>query len=431
MPDINAFTGWRYDAARVKDPARVFAPPYDVISKKEQAALHTRSPYNVVRLELGLEKKGDDARENKYVRAGRTLREWENAGVLRREGIPAFYIYVQDYREGRRARRRIGFFAAMRVDEKAVLKHENTLDAPKKDRFALLSQVRTNLSPVFGLFEDPSGRVQAALKDAASGRPVYDVTADGVRHRFYVDTDRERIAKIRAALAKRPMYIADGHHRFEVSCQYKRAMEERGAPPAAWDRVLTYFTDCRHNPFTIWPTHRLVKKPASMRSVFAALEALGTLRPVRGLGPVLKTLARPRHQSVGGQARRASDRDRYTFGVYTKADGFGLFGLSRRIGAKAGPTAVDRMDVAVLHSAVIAPAFHIEKIAKSEAIDFTRDAREAVRRVRSGEFDAAFFLRPTSLDEMLAASRKGLKMPQKSTYFYPKLLSGLVFHGLE
>ncbi|MCG3175549.1 MAG: hypothetical protein MOGMAGMI_00482 [Candidatus Omnitrophica bacterium] len=414
MPHIRPFKAWRYDARIAGRLDRVYAPPYDVISAREQAALKSRSPYNFVRVEL------PDGRDGaqKYAAAADILKDWRRRGVLRLEEAPSLYVYVQDYREGSRKATRVGFLAAMRLDEGAVLKHENTLAKPKKDRMALLKKVRANLSPIFGLFEDPSGAVQRQLLKTLKGVPQVDVTVDGVRHRLYVESRPQVISAVCRGLSSRPMFIADGHHRFEVASMYRRAMgSRRRDPKAGWNYAMVYFTDCRHNPFTIWPTHRLVRTPKGWTA--DKLAGLGRLSPQKDLRSTLARLS----------ATRAEAGAVYDFGLYTRKDGFRFFELDGRLAPRRSEGPVELLDVAVLHRRLIEPVFGIRAIEKSEDIDFTRSAEEAVERVRSGEFGLAVFLRPTSLDEMLTVSKKGLKMPQKSTYFYPKLLSGLVVHG--
>ena len=229
MPEIKGFRGWRYDRAKIGNLSAVVAPPYDVISKKEQEALYRKSPYNVVRLILGREESQDSPASNRYTRARAFLNEWKREGVLAQDSLASVYVYAQDYREEGRAKRRIGFLAVMRLDERAVLRHENTLAAPKKDRLALLKEVRTNLSPIFGLFEDKKTALQKLLQSAMKSTPCLDVSIDGVRHRLFPETRAEALEMIRRELRSKPMFIADGHHRFEVACQFKRWMESREA----------------------------------------------------------------------------------------------------------------------------------------------------------------------------------------------------------
>jgi len=433
MPEIKPFKAWRYHTPKVKNLSLVVAPPYDVISKEEQARLYDSSPYNVIRMELGKDMPGDTPSENRYTRAKGFLDGLKSEGALAQDPTASIYVYLQDYEEEGKKKARIGFFATMKLDEKAVLKHENTLTGPKEDRLHLLKAVRTNLSPIFGLFED-NGSVQTLLKPATRKSPVLDVQVAGVRHRLYLEQRPEVLKKVAAKMKSKPMFIADGHHRFEVACQFKKWMESGGdasttkpgglVPNAErsgedWNYAMVYFSDCRHNPFKIFPTHRLIRFKQDLPSTLAKI---GSVKTGRNLGDVLETLEDCRED--------AKDKS-YQFAFYSSKHGFQLVTLDKKAAAKVAKDPVSKLDVAVLHEKILAPHFGITAVEKSEAIDFTRDAKEAQRKVQSGEFDAAVFLRPTSLSEMLLVSKKGLKMPQKSTYFYPKLLTGLVFYGFN
>ena len=424
MPEVKGFRGWRYDRANVGHLSAVVAPPYDVISKKEQEALYRKNPYNVIRLILGREGSQDSPASNRYTRARGFLNAWKRTGVLRQDSSESIYIYVQDYREEGRAKQRIGFIAAMKLDQGTVLRHENTLAAPKKDRLALLKEVRTNLSPIFGLFEDKKTTLQKLLKKTMSSIPSVNVSLDAVRHRLFAETRAEVLEKIRRELFSKPMFIADGHHRFEVACQFRQWMNKQypHRPEADWNYVMAYFSDCLHNPFKIFPAHRLIAVPKRLKEPLRRLELRGELKKARNLLSVLSLLTKSRQDS--------SDKT-YSFGVFTKKDGYFIFKLDRKFSSSKGKTAADKLDVAVLHREVIEPCFGIRAIEKSKAIDFTRSALEACEAVKKGRFDMAIFVRPTSLAEMIDVSKKRLRMPQKSTYFYPKLLSGLVFHSLN
>ena len=188
-----------------------------------------------------------------------------------------------------------------------------------------------------------------------------------------------------------------------------------------WNYVLAYFSDVLHNPFKIFPTHRLIRVPKG-KNLNGVLEKIGTAQKVKDLKTVLSRLE---------DTREDTPDKGYTFGFYCAKAGFSLFKLNQKTVSSVKKNPVDKLDVAVLHKKILEPCFNIRAVESSEAIDFTRDAQEAVQKVKSGAFDLAVFLRPTSLKEMLLVSKKGLKMPQKSTYFYPKLLTGLVFHGFE
>ena len=188
-----------------------------------------------------------------------------------------------------------------------------------------------------------------------------------------------------------------------------------------WDYVMTYLSDFRHNPFTIYPTHRLLRVRGGVQSIFERLAACGRLEKVSGLGVILKDLSKDRLRSKD---------EGYTFGFYD-GKSFYRFRLAEGFSPPRSSPLMEKLDVCVLHDKIIQPYFRIKTIEKSKEIDFTRDAHEACRMVRSGQFNLAIFLRPTALEEMITISKQGLKMPQKSTYFYPKLLSGLVFHRFD
>ena len=425
MAEIRPFRAWRYNFNKIHDPSAVVAPPYDVISKEEQERLYQASPYNVIRLELGKPTSCDTDTDNVYTRAQAFMREWKESEVLAREDAPALYIYVQDYPEEGKNKTRIGFYAAMKLDEKAVLKHENTLTGPKEDRLKLLKEVRANLSPIFGLFEDKKGIVQSQLKKIIRQDPLMDISAQGVRHRLYKEERPAVVQAVVRAMGPKPMFIADGHHRFEVACQYKKwRRSQAGASSNGraenWEYVMAYFSDCRHNPFKIFPTHRLIRL-AKGKELLKELQKIGTLKKLPDLKAVLAPL---------DQCREDAKDKGYRFGLYSAKEGFWLLTLNAKTASSIKKDPVQKLDVAVLHKKILEPCFDIRAVERCPDIDFTRDAKEAVEKVKSGLFDAAVFLRPTSLNEMLYVSKKGLKMPQKSTYFYPKLLTGLVFHDV-
>jgi uncharacterized protein (DUF1015 family) len=422
MPEIKSFRAWRYNHKKIKNLSKVVAPPYDVISKADQKKLYDANPYNVIRLELGQTFPSDTPQNNRYTRAYDTLKDWKHESVLVQEEYPVIYVHEQQYLEEGQKKKRIGFFAAMKLDEKSVLKHENTLAGPKEDRLHLLKEVRTNLSPIFGLFEDSKGIVQKLLLPATRKKAIVDVVVSGVRHKLFIEDRREVAAQIAEVMKPKPMFIADGHHRFEVATQFKKWMHtQTGGREGAWDYVFTYFSDCLHNPFKIFPTHRLIKVKKG-QNFLKPLDKLGKVEIAKDLKEVLARLAKCRDE----------EKDKsYRFGFYTAKDGFRLLKLDAKVAQSIASNPVAKLDVAVLHDKIIAPGYGIHAIEKSELIDFTRDAEEAVQKVKSGDFDLAIFLRPTSLKEMLYVSKKGLKMPQKSTYFYPKLLTGLLFYGMS
>lgn len=404
MPQILPFHGYRYNPAKINKFDDVLTPPYDVISQKEQEALYHKSPYNFVRVDLSKKVTGQDA----YQAAADEINRWADEGVLKRDAAPTIYVYAQNYKSltGKPATR-VGFISLMKIDLKKVKKHEHTLAGPKVDRTNLMETLRAQLSPIFGMFRDPKGSAHAELKKIEKSKPApaIDVTVSGVRHRFFPVTDAKTIAKIAKAVGPQNMYIADGHHRFEVACEYyKRHAKDASLPQKGV--VLTYLCDAFRNDFTIYPTHRILKGLAgdwrgTIEKVTAKhfkIEKIGSLRAL---------VAAIEKKPKGG----------LTIGLVIGKE-------YRKLTLKAKTR---DLDVTVLQKLLISKLLG-EEVAKSDKIRFTRDPQEADAAVRKEGADAAFILPYMPVSEMMRVSDLGIKLPQKSTYFYPKLLSGLVVY---
>jgi uncharacterized protein (DUF1015 family) len=393
MATVRPLAGLRYDRARVGDVGRVLAPPYDVISAAEQAELYARSPHNVIRLILPREAERGAA-------AARQLGEWVASGVLVADPAPAVYLYAQRFSlpDGS-TRERHGVICRLRLEDFAsgvVRPHERTLAGPKADRLAILRATGANLSPIFGLYARPDEPVRELLGGDALGPPVVDV--DGW-HRLWRVDDPAAIERFQAALAAETVIIADGHHRYETALAYRD--EQRGNPAAAY--VLAYLANTEEEGVVILPTHRLVRGPLRLSPV--ALEA--------ALRESFEVVPRPeRARRSGGEIdcvlpdRRLRLRPRPAAATH-------LQGV---------PRAVAALDVALLHGAVLGPLLGVD----AEGLDFTHDDDEAIEAVARGRAAAAFLLNPPTLHEVRAVCLAGEVMPEKSTYFYPKLASGLV-----
>lgn len=392
MAVVRALRALRYDLDRVGSLSAVIAPPYDVIAPEEQAALYERSPYNVVRLILPRDADRAGA-------AARTLRAWIDAGVLVREPEPAVWLYAQTFHlpDGS-TRTREGVLVNLRLEDLGsgvILPHERTLPGPKADRLAILRATGTSLSPIFGLYARPE-RARDVL--GVTGPPDAEAR-DGSSHRLWRVTDPAAIARFAAMLADERVIIADGHHRYETALAYR---DERRTPEA--DGILAYLANLDEEGVTVLPTHRLV--PGPLRLDGAALAArLGECFTVEPLPD------RPR--AAGEIDCVLPDR---------------ALRLRARPAAAACvaslPPAVRALDVSILHGAILGPVLGVGPA----DLEFTHDDAEAFTAVRSGRAGAAFLLNPPSLAEVRRVCLAGELMPEKSTYFYPKLATGLVFH---
>jgi uncharacterized protein (DUF1015 family) len=416
---LRPLRGVRFDTQHV-DFGSVLAPPYDVISAAQQEDLYTRDLRNIVRIDFGKELDGDVlGSDDRYTRARGHLESWLGLGILVRESEPALYVVDHEFvgEDGRRHVRRgvLGRVPARRWEESEVLPHERTMRGPKEDRLALMRSTSMQTSPVWVLWDHAPGIAEALA--AATGRvPDAAGATPGElgeeRVRMWAVTDPRHLAAIDEALSPAKLYIADGHHRFETAAAYaaeRRAAEPDAPEDADFAMTLVYACAADDPVVEVWPTHRLVR---------------GSPAPLRvGAGWSLD----PADDLAGATRKAAALRDtHHAFGVLA-ADGASVLSTPRREGAS--PAAA--LDVSVLADRILRDALGItpEQITGG-ALAYTREIAEAERAVRSGDASLAFTCNPTSTAEIIAVSDAGEVMPQKSTYFYPKVPTGLVLSPL-
>jgi uncharacterized protein (DUF1015 family) len=438
VPQIRPFRALRYSGDAIADIGDVVAPPYDVIGPEEHARLLARHPNNVVRLDLPSLEPGEEPDE-RYRRAARTLAAWRSDGTLHKDPRSAVYVYEQTYRvpdtEVERTQR--GFFGRLRLEpfgpESGVLRHERTLEAPREDRYRLLRATGVNTSPVVALYDDPSGTTSAVLATLSAGEPVADVRDDdGTRHRLWVveaDGPRaDRVSALVAAAGAGPVTIADGHHRYETALRYRdeRRMSRSCEEDPAFDYLLALLLESSAEPLTILPTHRVV----------LALGADGVARLREGLAELFDirpaSRAELHREFEGSLAEGGAGR----FGLWTR-DGGSILSARRATFAEeaAGvPVSVAALDAWLLGVALErAAGLDAAAVEAGDRIAYTKSASAAMSRVDAGTdgADAAFLLDPTPVGSVEAVARSGEVMPQKSTYFYPKALTGLVINPHE
>jgi uncharacterized protein (DUF1015 family) len=438
VPKIRAFRALRFDASVVGDLGLVVAPPYDVIDAEQRVRLIAGHPANVVQLDLPEETSGD-AEDDRYRRAARTLAAWRSDGMLRKDPHPSVYVYEQAYRvpgtDAERTQR--GFFARLRLEAygpgSGVLPHERTLTGPREDRYKLLRATGVNTSPVVGLYDDATRGVAARLEEVASTTAEVDVTDDdGVRHRLWaVPADGEdaaagTAAALIAAASSGPVSIADGHHRYETALRYRdeRRMTRSCEEDPAFDYLLMLFLDATSEPLTVLPTHRVVSG-----ATHGSDDLVGRASAYFDVEPVGSSDALVARFDAAGLARGGEGR----FGLWTRSGG-ALLSARRAAIASAlppGGEALRSLDVTLL-GAALERLLGIDAAAVADgAVIYTKSAREAIDHVDSGTADAAFLLEPTPVASIEAVARDGDVMPQKSTYFYPKPLTGLVINPHE
>ena len=423
MPEIKPFRALRYNAKRVS-LSDVVAPPYDVISPDQQAALYRRSPHNVVRLILGRE-------EDRYEEARMNLEQWTEEHVLLRDEDPAVYFLEQEFTgpDGTSHRRR-GFIAICRVEEfkaGAVLPHERTLSKPKEDRFRLVQATRTNLSQIFSIYSDPEHRMEPLLARGMTGPSLIDIVHDGVKNRLWRQGDPELIRAVAERMRGETVLIADGHHRYETALAYRDLMRIKSGDrtgTAAFDYTMMFFSSMDDPGLVVFPTHRLVHSLDSA-------DAGNLLERVRESFEVTQAA------SLEDLASMLSSQPEYAFGLIAPG-GFHLLKLKGKellrslISADTSPE-VRELDVTLLHSYLLEEMLGISREAQEKKmnLDYVKTVEEAGNAVAGGSAQFAFLMNPTKLTQIRRVARAGQTMPQKSTFFYPKLLSGLLLYPLE
>jgi uncharacterized protein (DUF1015 family) len=420
MTDVNPFRALRYDNRRV-ELERVLAPVYDVVAAQERAVYYDRDPHNALRLELT--RSVQDEATTDYADVARTLARWRAEEILVLDEDPALYVLRQRFTApGGGELERVGFFGALRLedyDRRIVRPHESTLAGPKADRLKILRASRTNLSSVFMLYEDRELRLAKLLGDALGSPETVSVSdAEGIHHTLARLRDATAIAQVRAFLAERPVVIADGHHRYETALAYRdecRAGAASSDPDAPHERILAYFANAFAPGNLLLPIHRVVLKPPPTTSAAWISRLPGWERRtarVEGSEEIPAAL----------EEHLAPLAHRYAF---VADDGSGTLQIFHR-------PAEEELSVRVIHREVLGGVFDLDETAiRDGAVEFPKSSLQAARDIREGRGAVALYLNPLEPDDVFRVTEAGETLPQKSTFFFPKLPTGLLFRVLE
>jgi uncharacterized protein (DUF1015 family) len=440
MSQIFPFHGMRYDQGIVGSIKDVVAPPYDIIDAKGQQRLHDRHPHNIIRMELGLEQTGDSPAHNRYTRAAATLQSWIKNGILKQDSQPAVYYHTIEYRPpysapGAPSKVLRGFLALVKLealDSGHIYPHENTRAAAKTDRLHLIEACRANFSPIWSLYSDPAGAIIRLLEAETKGKPAqYDFQDDAdCRECLWAVTDATALKHITDLMHSKPLFIADGHHRYETALNYQKLRRQQpgGSPagPQPYDSVLMLLTPLEEPGLTVLPTHRV-----------ATTELPPSDQITQLLGDVFDFKTFPFSPSTQTQVRQ-----QFLTALRTEGQTIPVFGLTRqgdntyrlltlkpayRPSSHASPRA--QLDVSLLQQLIVTRLCPTQQ--EQEAILYTKDDHEALDWVARGAGTGAFLLNATKVSEVQAVAAAGERMPHKSTYFYPKPLTGLVLNVME
>ena len=432
MPEIRPFRGVRYEMTSVGDLSAVVAPPYDVIDSALQTQLYDASPYNIVRLELNREEADDTPTSNRYTRAARHLKEWTRDRILRADSLPSYYLCHQTFEVDGVHHTRKGFLARVRLErfgEGIIYPHEQTLSGPKADRLALFNATRYNLSPVFGLYPDTDGEVIRRAEAGLRDRTPQEVTDHlGVVNRLWEVHDLPTQTALQGLMAGRPVFIADGHHRYETGVKFRDELAASGeltGPDDPAHFCMMMLVGMSDPGLIIQPTHRLVSglSGLTMPELVAALDADFELSPA-GSGPVGTREAWELIDAGGEQD---------TLGFGTRADGEWIRARLRSP-ARLEELAPDHSDewralgVSILHVLVLN---HLLKRRGEPRCQYVHSLAEVDAALEGAQCDLACLVPRAAMGDVEAIASNLEKMPPKSTYFYPKLLSGLVLNPLR
>ncbi|RME68049.1 MAG: DUF1015 domain-containing protein [Nitrospirae bacterium] len=413
MTEVLPFKAIMYNTERV-NATEVVCPPYDVIDEPLRDALYEKSPYNFVRIDFGKPTPQDTEENNVYIRSRDLLNEWLNEGVLIRHPVETYYIYEVQYEYQGRPVTMTGLMGRVRITElcEGVFPHEATHSKPKKDRLELMKHCRANLSPIFSLYNKPERSLQELFKKYRN-TPPYMVAEDlnGFVHRMWVVEAQDAI-EIQDALRDVNIYIADGHHRYEVALEYKKMMQKANPSHTGnepYNFVLMYLVNISDGGLTILPTHRLVRE----MPVKSAVEALEALRPYFEITEI------PRREKILEEILKEA----HLIGMALKDDPKGYILRYKGGDLSHLEEPLRKLDVTVLHELIFKKVYNID------SVQYEMDPEVVLKRLKEG-FGAGFFLRPTSVEEVEAVALQCLRMPPKSTYFYPKLLTGFVINPL-
>ena len=424
MAEISPFPGMRYNQNKIADLSSVICPPYDVISPEEQQAYYQRSEYNIIRLEHGMVLPEDDETSNKHIRARATFHRWIAENILQADPVPSFYIHEQTFTYQNTRKKRRGLMACLRLEpweRKIVFPHESTAHGIKSDRLQLMRACAANFSPLLAIYEDPGFKVGKLLDERTNRRPVIDIDETGDEHKLWIANEPEFVQRISHFMASRPVYIADGHHRYETALAYRD--ERLKANPSAhsesaFNFVMVTLVSFNDPGLIALPVHRLVRgvSPKAMTALKRHLEsffdmsslpigkidvpqAYGAISAVLGLEPDKMVLLKLRDPAAINKAMPPGHSAEYY-----------------------------KLDVSLIQHLIIDSLYLPEGSSK---IAYTPDIDYAKQCVQSGDFDLAFLLSPIPVKTIKTIADSDDKMPGKSTFFYPKLPTGLVINRLD
>ncbi len=438
MAKVVPFKGLRYNIEKVNDLAKVTAPPYDIISADEKQELYNMDEYNIIRVDYGMTFENDNDAENCYTRSAVYLEKWMKEKVLQYEEKPALYIYEQVFSlagvdPSHSLKGIIGLVQLEEFDKNIILPHEETLSRAKTDRLNLMKTTKANMSQIYSLYMDEENEIAMAIDSMSDCEPTFSfITHENITQNIWVITDEEEITRLTQMFKNKQLFIADGHHRYETALNYRdmRRSETDADGDMPYDYAMMMLVSMSNSGLFVFPTHRLIKDLDS----FDEMLIVGLLTEEFHVSKI--------HFTEGNYAsiimeRLANTVDETLFGLYTGKDYYYLLRLkddntiSYVVTDKSD--AYKNLDVTILHKLILEKHMSIdeENMRNQKNLEYTRDEQEAVAAVKRGDYNCVFLMNPTKVSEIRDIANVKEKMPQKSTYFWPKLVTGIVMNKFE
>ena len=427
MIEVIPFHGLLYNTKVTGPLIEVTAPPYDAIAPALQENLYQKNPHNVVRLILGKAFSTDSEIDNRYTRSSETFRQWTEEGILVRDPDPAFYLYNQEYNFEGESFCRTGFFARVKIEAFSkgnILPHEFTLSKAKTDRTRLLNACHANFSPIFGLYSDPVGRIDSLFADESYLEPLSVIDDGTVLHRIWRLKKASICQEITSRIREKKIYIADGHHRYETAQAFAEANEIKVEDCS---HVMMFLTNIDSDSISIFPIHRVVKSPEPFDRESFLKKAGKYFEVLSWSGDLSGSRIKSRLKELG--------EEQITFCVYMGREYAFILKVKDPKNIlplldENEPEDMQVLDVTQLHVILLREILRIDtrKNSGQQYVSYKVNSEEGMEMVDNGEFNLAFFMNPTLIKQVRRLAEKGLRLPQKATFFYPKLLSGLVIN---
>lgn len=426
MAEIKGYKGLRFNCEKAGKIEELVCPPYDIISDQQREEYIKTNPHNIIRLELP---KGDD----KYNKAAEILKDWLEKGILVKEDKPAIYIYEEEFTAYGERKAIKGIICRVKLEEFSkgiILPHEFTLSKAKEDRLNLMKATNCNFSQIYSLYMDGGKNTLGKIDSLSKSKPDIQLQDnDNVTHRMWIIKDEKAIADICSDFTDRKLYIADGHHRYETALNYRNYLREQGLAKEgdACDYQMMMLVDMEHPGLVVFPTHRLVRN----------LDSFNAERVIDGCKEYFDVTEHSDINTIESTLMELYNQGKKAYAFYCGGSNYKLLVLKdTNIIKKLLPnasTATQQLDVTILHTLILEKIFGIdaENMAKQINLTYTKIFDEAISSVQQGNSQCAFILNPTRVSEIREVASNGEKMPQKSTYFYPKMITGLVMNQLE